>query len=130
MVFDFIKDLKQKLRKAGIYETIAAEYEAICNTEDRIDFNEYLIQIHVNHLLFNKPLPWSKIKPYFPKEWHYVVDKFKHNKLLCAINAALEHNKKIDSIRQNLNWESLQDYSNSVLPLRSGKLRISVQTAP
>ncbi len=122
----FIQKLKRAYRTIGKYTIICEEYDNL-DKDAGVPFDEFLIQLHVNHLLLQQ-VDWQLIRNNFPKEWLYVLDKYKYIKLHTALNLAIAHNQKIDSVRQNLKWESLADYSNSILPVRhqNGKQDISV----
>lgn len=115
----YLKNLKRNFRKMGIFEIISEEYEAL-DPDDRIDFDEFCIQIHINHCM-EKGITWNTMRKHFPKEYLWVLQRFRYNKIHTALIEVLEHNSKIDSIRKKIGWKSLSDYSHEIMPLKGFK---------
>ena len=98
-------------------EIISEEYENL-EYDDRIDFDEFCIQIHINHCM-EKGITWKTMRKHFPKEYLWVLHRYRYNKIQVALNHALDYNCKIDSIRKNVGWKSLKDYSHEIMPVRT-----------
>ena len=111
---EYTKKIKQFMRKAGVYDIFSKSFEEV---SDQMTMDEFAIQtwILLQTEQYKKSL--KEACRGLPTEFMWIYKKHRWGKFHTALHLALNHNNKIDTIRQNIKMTSLKEYSQSIQPV-------------
>jgi hypothetical protein len=111
----YTKKIKTFMRKAGVSDLFSQSYEEV---SDQMTMDEFACQcwILLQTEQYKKTL--KEACRGLPTEFMWIYKKHNWGKFHTALHLALNHNYKIDTIRENIKMTSLKDYSQSIQPVR------------
>jgi len=117
-VKEYTKKIKNFMRRTGVADIFSQGYDEV---SDQMTMDEYSVQCWILFMCEYQKKSLDEACRGMPKEFLWIKRKHRWGKFHIALQIAMNHNKKIDTIRQNIKMESLQNYSHSIQPIRSCK---------
>ena len=111
----YTKKIKTFMRKAGVADIFSTAYEEVA---DQMTHDEFCVNCWILFMVEGQKKSLDEACKGIPTELLWLKRKHRWGKFNIALQLAINHNNKIDKIRENIKMESLQNYSQSIQPIR------------